>query len=211
MKRLTRLYILWGIICCMNVCFILREVPRTVGYTLEGIAPSDIQTLDLTLVAKPGNHAPDTLVNTRTGEPIQVAFGQARQMFWHADSFQSLPWALRLAGSLSGIAALLLVLLPYRWSNAFFRNIRQGDFFTADNERLLRRFGYFQLAGVGLLAVFRFVEFLGLRAQLDFEYYRVGFEWFSLLAYAIPPACSLFAAEAFRIGVQLQKDSEGLV
>ena len=107
--------------------------------------------------------------------------------------------------------SMLFIVWPYRWSNTFFKNIEQGDFFTTHNERLLRRFGCYQLAGVALLAVFRFIDFLGLRMQLDFEHYRVGFEWFSLLAYAILPACFLFVAEAFRIGTKLREDTDGLV
>lgn len=211
MERPTSLYILWGVIICLYVGFFIREVPHIVGYTLECVAPSDLQELSVPLVAKPHRHAPDTLVNTRTGEAIDVAYTHAFQQFWHTSSFRSVPWGLRLAGAVCGMASLLLILWPYRWSNAFFKNIEQGDFFTSGNERLLRRFGCYQLAGVALLAVFRFIDFLGLRMQLDFEHYQVGFEWFSLLAYAAPPACFLFAAEAFRLGSKLQKDTEGLV
>lgn len=211
MKRLTSLYILWGMVICLHVVFIFRDATHIVGYTLECIAPSDLQELSVPLVVKPDVYEPDTLVNTRTGESIRVAYGQAVKHFWHTGSFQSVPWGMRLAGAVCGMLSLLLILWPYRWSNALFKNIEAGDFFTADNERLLRRFGYYQLAGVALLAVFRLIDFLGLRMQLDFEHYRVGFEWFSLLAYAIPPACFLFTAEAFRIGHRLQKDTEGLV
>lgn len=211
MKSLTSLYILWGVICCLNVCFIFRDATHILDYALESVYPQGLREFSVTLVTKPDIYAPDTLVNTRTGEAIEVAYGQAYQRFWHSDSFQTVPWAMRLAGTLCGVASFCLILWPFRWSRAFFRNIEQGDFFTAGNERLLRRFGYYQLAGVGLLAVFRFIEFLGLRMQLDFEHYQVGFEWFSLLAYAIAPACALFAAEAFRVGTQLQKDTEGLV
>ena len=118
---------------------------------------------------------------------------------------------MRLFGAVCGMLSMLFIVWPYRWSNTFFKNIEQGDFFTTRNERLLRRFGCYQLAGVVLLAVFRFIDFLGLRMQLDFEHYRVGFEWFSLLAYAILPACFLFVAEAFRIGTKLREDTDGLV
>ena len=177
MNKMTSLYILWGVVMCLQLAFIFRDTTHIVGYTLEFINPNDLQELSIPLVVKPDVYEPDTLVNTRTGEAIKVAYGQAVKHFWHT----------------------------------FFKNIEQGDFFTTRNERLLRRFGCYQLAGVALLAVFRFIDFLGLRMQLDFEHYRVGFEWFSLLAYAILPACFLFVAEAFRIGTKLREDTDGLV
>lgn len=211
MKRLISLYILWGIVTCLHIAFIFRDGTHIVRYALECVAPSDLQELSVPLVTKPDVYEPDILVNTRTGEVLNVSYGQAVKHFWHTGSFQSVPLGLRLAGAVCGMLSLVLIVWPYRWSNILFKNIEQGDFFTAGNERLLRRFGYCQLAGVALLVVFRFIDFLGLRMQLDFEHYRVGFEWFSLLAYAIPPACFLFAAEAFRIGNKLQKDTEGLV
>lgn len=211
MKKLASLYILWGIILCLHMCFIFRDGTHMVEYTRQCIAPSDVQEFSVPLVTKPDVYEPDTLTNIRTGEVLEVAYGQAVKHFWPTDSFRSLPWGMRLAGAVCGMASLLLILCPYGWSYALFKNIEAGNFFTADNERLLRRFGYCQLAGVALLAVFRLIDFLGLRMQLDFEHYQVGFEWFSLLAYAIPPACFLFAAEAFRIGNKLQRDTEGLV
>lgn len=211
MKSLTSLYVLWGVICCLNVCFIVHDARQVLGYAIESVYPNDLQELSVDLVTKPDIYAPDTLVNLRTGEAIEVAYGQAYQRFWHTDSFQTVPWWMRLAGTLCGMASFCLILWPFRWTQVFFRNIEQGDFFTTGNARLLRRFGCYQLAGVGFLALFRFIEFLGLRMQLDFEYYQVGFDWFPLLAYAIAPSCALFAAEAFRIGARLQKDTEGLV
>ena len=211
MKKLASLYIIWGIILCLHMCFIFRDGTHMVEYTRQCIAPSDVQEFSVPLVTKPDVYEPDTLTNIRTGEVLEVAYGQAVKKFWHTDSFHSLPWGMRLAGAVCGMASLLLILCPYGWSYTLFKNIEAGNFFTADNERLLRRFGYCQLAGVALLAVFHLIDFLGLRMQLDFEHYHVGFEWFSLLAYAIPPACFLFAAEAFRIGNKLQKDTEGLV
>ena len=173
MNKMTSLYILWGVVMCLQLAFIFRDTTHIVGYT--------------------------------------VAYGQAVKHFWHTDSFQIVPWGMRLFGAVCGMLSMLFIVWPYRWSNTFFKNIEQGDFFTTRNERLLRRFGCYQLAGVALLAVFRFIDFLGLRMQLDFEHYRVGFEWFSLLAYAILPACFLFVAEAFRIGTKLREDTDGLV
>lgn len=211
MNKMTSLYILWGVVMCLQVAFIFRDTTHIVGYTLEFINPNDLQELSIPLVVKPDVYEPDTLVNTRTGEAIKVAYGQAVKHFWHTDSFQTVPWGMRLFGAVCGMLSMLFIVWPYRWSNTFFKNIEQGDFFTTHNERLLRRFGCYQLAGVALLAVFRFIDFLGLRMQLDFEHYRVGFEWFSLLAYAILPACFLFVAEAFRIGTKLREDTDGLV
>lgn len=128
MKSLTSLYILWGVICCLNVCFIFRDATHILDYALESVYPQGLREFSVTLVTKPDIYAPDTLVNTRTGEAIEVAYGQAYQRFWHSDSFQTVPWAMRLAGTLCGVASFCLILWPFRWSRAFFRNIEQGDF-----------------------------------------------------------------------------------
>ena len=130
MKKMTPIYILWGVVMCLQVAFIFRDTTHIVGYTLEFINPNDLQELSIPLVVKPDVYEPDTLVNTRTGEAIKVAYGQAVKHFWHTDSFQTVPWGMRLFGAVCGMLSMLFIVWPYRWSNTFFKNIEQGDFFT---------------------------------------------------------------------------------
>ena len=68
MKKMTPIYILWGVVMCLQVAFIFRDTTHIVGYTLEFINPNDLQELSIPLVVKPDVYEPDTLVNTRTGE-----------------------------------------------------------------------------------------------------------------------------------------------
>ena len=77
MNKMTSLYILWGVVMCLQLAFIFRDTTHIVGYTLEFINPNDLQELSIPLVVKPDVYEPDTLVNTRTGEVIKVAYGQA--------------------------------------------------------------------------------------------------------------------------------------
>ena len=110
MKKLASLYILWGIILCLHMCFIFRDGTHMVEYTRQCIAPSDVQEFSVPLVIKPDVYEPDTLTNIRTGEVLEVAYGQAVKPFWPTDSFRSLPWGMRLAGAVCGMASLLLIL-----------------------------------------------------------------------------------------------------
>ena len=43
MNKMTSLYILWGVVMCLQLAFIFRDTTHIVGYTLEFINPRSHQ------------------------------------------------------------------------------------------------------------------------------------------------------------------------
>lgn len=187
--------------------FIMVEGGRVIDYVVQNCSEGTERRLPVRLESRTGYHYTDSLANIRSGEVLPVRYEEMETGFVALDVRQ-VPFGVRAAGCLCGIALFACLVYSMRQARRFLTNVRKCRVFVFDNVRLLRRLGW-ALAVTWLFSfLFAYIDYRMISSLVDFENYRPSFNGISSLLYLMAGIFALLGAEIFNIGLKLQEEQD---
>ena len=170
-------------------------------------------SVDLHLLPKDYQAFPQTLLNTKTGELMQVSLQEVRVGF-DKESDEAGSWPENL---LSTLAVILLFVVCIGGSIAFvlllfvlITSIKSGSIFVKGNEKVLRWMGTIMLAWYVTDWIYTLSGYLHAKSIIALEDYTVLFEAPGIFSLVLGFTLLLFA-QIFAKGRKMEEDQEFMV
>lgn len=206
LKNTILCYILSLFVGGMYGYFIYANGTRVLDYLDWNLVGRDYP-LALSLDSKTGYHYTDTLTNIKSGEEFPVRFEKIKTGYLSMN-MQLIPFWVRVAGCLCGMLSFASFVYVLRLAGILLKNLREGKVFTFVNARKLRILG-FALAVLGISNIlFTYIDYWGMSCLVDFENYRLYFNWLPSMMYLMTAALFLLASEVFATGLKMKEEQD---
>lgn len=205
-KNAVLCYMLSFFVGMMCGYFIYANGARVLNYLDQNLVGRDYPlVLDLDL--KTGEHYTDTLTNIKSGEKFPVRFEKVETDCLSMD-IQLIPLWVRVAGCLCGILSFVFFVYALRLTGILLKNVREGKVFTIVNACKLRSLGIVLAVFAISNILFAYIDYWGMSCLVDFEYYRLDFNWLPSAMYFMTAVFSLLASEVFAIGLKMKEEQD---
>ena len=205
LKNTVLCYILSLFLGGMYGYFLKTDGTRVLDYLTQNFVSRDYP-LVLDLDSKTGYYYTDTLTNIKSGEKFPVRLEKIKTDYLL--DMQLIPLWARTVGCLCGILSFVSFIYVLRPAGVLLKNVREGKVFTFVNACKLRSLGIgLSVFGISNI-LFAYIDHWGMSRLVEFEYYRLDFNWLPSMLYLIAAAVFLLASEVFTIGLRMKEEQD---